>query len=430
MAAQSMDKLRAIIKEALTAYEIARTTRLHRQNLVERDATGEQHRVDTLLTSIQEAEVAARTLLEKSSFAHLMGAPRDWADNPADKRPTEEVVAAAFAEAQLAQVDLRERLLALGIKCLRLPYTPDACTIFEALVEDEKSAVSEEAKIHLVNAYEAIGLVDGHHRPLEVISRIAQGLHNAGTKAAAQAALSRLLVMALRDNRHTLAAYTAIALAPQKAVSLEQRQMLASRPECQIAIRGFSKFTELSSRKLSSHLGYTSGEYVGNYHAALFSNESIGAVIFENCHAIAGQASRCDAFLEIFDLLSGEKIERWDECLDGLSEYGERIESFHRPGTSNESVRSFQFVRNADQFQVILRDGRILVLDRSLRKLKLFAEPVIDPPQNGDVFLTPYLVAAKAKDGAKVLVSADGLYAVVMEENGTLHTLSRVLDLP
>lgn len=467
--------LRPMLEQAVSAYELARTAKLlaerdaaatreqalvalqaqqkaeveragERERSTVRGATGEQERLTQLLAQVEQVESAAKNLLERAGLAQVMGSPLKFDEVAAATRRDDETVAAAFANAQIAQVELRERLLALGLYSQQV-HPSSACAILEALATVADSPVGEEAKRALPNAYEMLLIAEiNAGRVSQAITRIAARLDATTTASAAQDAISRVLTKSLEANHHQASAWAAVALAPLRAVSAAQRQAMASRPECLTAVRSISGFIELSRRELfSDHAwqeAYTPWQIaVGNCFVAVFPTDDVGAVTFESSYVAKKKGYTGDISLEVFDVVSGATIERWSNCFLGLTGY-ERIAPVYEfsyrderivPGTSDVSVRSLTFAGNVRQNQMSLHDKRILLLDRNLRAFKVLSEPLAEIPTYTD--LTPTdrdsmlraLATANGQSGARAATTADGLYAVVVEEDDTLRTLSRTL---
>jgi len=135
--------LRTILKEALWAYEQARSVRLQTERRADealRRQTGaldaeqkeltrrlqatqqgqmaggqaEQERLGHLLAEVEALEQAARTLLEEAGLAHITGAPAQIAGDPAPVRRGDGEVTAAFVQAQTSFVGLRETMCKLA----------------------------------------------------------------------------------------------------------------------------------------------------------------------------------------------------------------------------------------------------------------------------------------------------------------------------
>lgn len=133
----STASLQTMQKEALDVYELAQVARFK--------ATAEQGRAKSLLSSIQATEQAARELLQKVGLAHIAGAPLQLSENAAPIRRPDEVLAAAFADVQLAQANLRSTLLRLAQRFADEGNWPVAQSVLKPLLDDQQAPLYAEA---------------------------------------------------------------------------------------------------------------------------------------------------------------------------------------------------------------------------------------------------------------------------------------------
>lgn len=174
MSTTAPNDLRAIIAEALHAYELAQATRLQlesanqqqyaqqvrigetqqqaaKQQLTaeyQRNQTqgkAEQERIGHLLAAIGEVDKAARDLLQKAGLAHITGAPVN-VNSPVDPvRRADSEVAAAFATAQLAHADLKGTLLRLAQSYLEAGRWEETRRVLQPLLSEPKSPWQHDA---------------------------------------------------------------------------------------------------------------------------------------------------------------------------------------------------------------------------------------------------------------------------------------------
>jgi formylglycine-generating enzyme required for sulfatase activity len=133
----STASLQTMQKEALDIYELAQVARFR--------ATAEQERAESLLSSIQATEQAARDLLQKVGLAHIVGTPLQLDENAAPIRRSDQVLATAFADVQLAQANLRTTLLRLGQSFANEGNWTVAQSVLKPLLDDQQAPLYAEA---------------------------------------------------------------------------------------------------------------------------------------------------------------------------------------------------------------------------------------------------------------------------------------------
>ena len=144
-ATNTPDALRAIIKEALWAYEQARAVHLQQTRL----AQAEQERLGHLLAEVEALESAARAVLEQAGLAHIVGAPSQISGNPAPVRRGDGEVTSAFVQAQTSFVALRERLCELASAQLEASQWEEARrTLLPLLREKEAPLYTTAEELH------------------------------------------------------------------------------------------------------------------------------------------------------------------------------------------------------------------------------------------------------------------------------------------
>ncbi len=141
------------VNEALRAYELAHAARLRE----DATARAEGARAGELITAIEQVMKASQTLLERAGLAHVVGAPASPDGIAQPIRRPDEVIAKAFADAQLAHRDIRVALLRLAAHHLNAGSWAEARLIVEPLMasSDEplyKDAVAIFCRSHLAEA--------------------------------------------------------------------------------------------------------------------------------------------------------------------------------------------------------------------------------------------------------------------------------------
>lgn len=134
--------LRPIIAEALHAYELAQAAHLREMAV----AGAEQHRAAALVAAIDQAETAARTLLERAGLAHIAGAPASLDGMVAPERRADQEVAAAFATAQTARIELRAALLRLAAAYAGEEHWDDVRRVVQPLLDDPQAPLYPDAR--------------------------------------------------------------------------------------------------------------------------------------------------------------------------------------------------------------------------------------------------------------------------------------------
>ncbi len=185
MSSTSSD-LRTILSGAVYAYELARVEyerltseqeEAHQTKLAQLDSTqsaavneaqaaqvreatvfqAEQQRINDLLNLVEVVARSASDLLKKAGMAHILGAPPSITATPAPERRDETTVAAAFAEAQTAFVDLRLNLYRLAAAFVREGRWSDAQRLAEPLTEDALAPLYADACDLICDGYFAQG---------------------------------------------------------------------------------------------------------------------------------------------------------------------------------------------------------------------------------------------------------------------------------
>ena len=134
--------MRPVIAEALHAYELAQAAHLHEMAV----AGAEQHRAAALVAAIDQAETAARTLLERAGLAHIAGAPASLDGMVAPERRADQEVAAAFATAQTARIELRAALLRLAAAYAGEEHWDDVRRVVQPLLDDPQAPLYPDAR--------------------------------------------------------------------------------------------------------------------------------------------------------------------------------------------------------------------------------------------------------------------------------------------
>ncbi|MEI6180611.1 MAG: SUMF1/EgtB/PvdO family nonheme iron enzyme [Chloroflexales bacterium] len=139
--------LRSIIADALRAYELTQVAHLREG--------AEQQRAAVLVAALDEAETAARTLLERAGLAHIAGAPASLDGSTPPVRRADQEVAAAFSAAQAARVELRVALLRLAYAYADTERWDAARRVVLTLLEDQQAPLYLDALALLCESHYA-----------------------------------------------------------------------------------------------------------------------------------------------------------------------------------------------------------------------------------------------------------------------------------